>query len=165
MSKHTKEGVRNYFTSLIERNSLMGEPTIIYSHPNALVENFDILKEIIDYTREKGDIWITDMDEIDDWWRKRGSIQLSAITEGNIIKFTEKIPIPVEIILPDGRQTICNVDRTVDLSKLSFGSPRPISYPKEPQRNKLWLFLREIESRFYMLRTRIKERTDFLDAG
>ncbi|MEA3432119.1 MAG: polysaccharide deacetylase family protein [candidate division WOR-3 bacterium] len=163
MSKHTKEGVRNYFTSLIERNSLMGEPTIIYSHPDALVENFDILKKIVNYAREKGDIWIIDMDEIDEWWRRRESIHLSAIMEGDIIKFKEKIPIPVEIILPDGRQTICNLDRTVDISKLSFSSPRPISYPNEPQGNKLWLFLREVESRFYMLRTRIKERSNFLD--
>lgn len=161
MSKHTKEGVRNYFISLVERNSLTGEPTIIYSHPDALVENFDILKEIIDYTREKGDIWITDMDEIDDWWRKRGSIQLSAITDGNIIKFTEKIPIPVEIILPDGRHTICNMDRYIDLSKLSFSPKKSISYPDEPQGNRLWLFFREIESRFYIIRTRIKEQREF----
>jgi hypothetical protein len=161
MSRHTKEGIKNYFTSLTDRNSLAGEPTIIYGHPGVLIENLDVLKEIVDYAREKDGIWTTDMDEIDDWWRKRESTQLSSIMDGNKISFGENIPIPIEIILPDGRQTTCNADRCVDLSKLSFNPPQSISYPNEPRENRLWLFFREIESRFYMFRNRMKERIEF----
>ncbi|OYD15487.1 hypothetical protein CH333_05570 [candidate division WOR-3 bacterium JGI_Cruoil_03_44_89] len=164
MSRHTKKGVRDYFTSLIDRNSLMGEPTIIYGHPDVLAKNLDTLKEIIDYAREKEGVWFTDMDEIDDWWRKRESMQLSAIVDGNTMSFGETIPVPIEIVLPDGRHTICNVDGSLELSKLPFCPPHSSPPLNEPRGNGLWLFLRELESMFFRIRNRRKEQ-NFLDIG
>ena len=161
MSKHTKQEVKKYFISIIDLNYHLREPTIIYGHPTTLLNNLDILKEIIEYVKKNDDIWITDMDEIVDCWREREKYNLSCTIKNNTILLKESSFLPLEIILPDGKRAICNAEKYIDISKLNFISAPFLPPHKVTHSNKLWLFIRELESRFYMYRNRLYERSNF----
>jgi len=144
MSRHTKDEAKSYFLSLINNNLLSGEPIIIYSHPDAILKNLDILGDIIDYVKEQ-DIWITDMDEIDSWWREREGGRGDGGTGGQGAGVQG---IREEIILPDGRWALHKPDGEIDIKKLSFNPARIYTY-KEVRGNPIWLFLRGVEAMFY----------------
>lgn len=160
-SKHSQRDVIDYYISLINRNHKMGEPTIIYSHPTTLIKNFEMLKEILGYAVRKSDLWLTDMDEIDSWWRKREKYNLRCSFENNKLILDESMPLLLEIILPNNKRCICDADRHIYLSKMKFTTPSSIISLPEVNTSRLRLILREIEARLNVRRNRRLERSKF----
>ncbi len=161
MSKHSEQDVIDYYISLTNRNHQQGEPTIIYSHPTALIENFKMLQEILGHATQVRDIWFADMDEIDIWWRDRQRCELKCSLEENTLIVDASTPIPLEIILPDGKRCILDARSHIDLSKARFTTPPPITSLPEVHSSRPRLILRELEARYHRYRNRRLERSKF----
>ncbi len=60
-----------YYKNYIDwryKNSL---PIFIYDHPHRVASFPELFRRIINYIKEKGDIWITTMAEFYNWWKER----------------------------------------------------------------------------------------------
>ena len=78
----TPEEVAQYFLELLARQYEEGEPSVLYSHPEVFggfsEKVFPHIRKFLD---SKGDIWVTTMDKISDWWRLRDGASYEASYE------------------------------------------------------------------------------------